>query len=333
MRFANPWVLIVCVFIPLVIYLSGRFEYKLNSSFRFSNQGFLGNIKPSLRVFLGRKIVYLRALGLLLLVMALARPQAPVEETKVFVEGVDIVLALDTSGSMQAMDFEMGGKRFDRLTVVKGVVEEFIKNRPNDRIGLVAFSSQAYTVCPLTLDHEWLDKNLERVQLGMIEDGTAIGAAISGAVNRLKGTESKEKVVILLTDGVNNAGKISPMAAAEAAKALNIRIYTIGVGTKGLAPFPVQDRFGNIVLQPVEIDMDEELLEKIAQITGGEYFKATDTQSLWDIYKEIDKLEKTEIEEVGYLRFNELFGMFLFPALFILMLEIILSNTVLRRLP
>lgn len=167
----------------------------------------------------------------------------------------------------------------------------------------------------------------------MIEDGTAIGAAISGAVNRLKGRKAKEKVIILLTDGVNNAGKISPLAAAEAAKALDTRIYTIGVGTKGLVPFPARDGLGNTVLQPVEIDMDEDLLKKIAEITDGEYFKATDTQSLWDIYGEIDKLEKTKIEEVGYLRFNELFSMFLFPALFLLLTEIILSNTVLRRIP
>jgi Ca-activated chloride channel family protein len=267
------------------------------------------------------------------MIVALARPQEPIDETKVFVEGINMVLALDTSGSMMAMDFEMAGNRVDRLAVVKMVVEEFVKHRPNDRIGVVAFASQAYTVCPLTLDHDWLEKNLERVKLGMIEDGTAIGSAITASLNRIKGIEAKDKVVILLTDGRNNAGKISPISAAEAAKAIGVRIYTIGVGTKGLVPYPVKDMFGNVVLQPVEIEMDEDLLKKIADTTGGRYFRATDTASLWDIYKEIDKLEKTKIEEIGYHNYNELFPWFLYPGLLILLLEIFLSNTIFRRIP
>jgi len=333
MKFADPWVILLCVLLPLLVYITKRMRFRMQSSLRFSSQDIVKGLKPSLRVILSENLIYVRALCLVFVILAAARPQMPIEETKIFVEGIDIALAVDTSGSMRAMDFEMGGRRFDRLTVVKNVMEEFIKQRPNDRIGIVAFASLAYTVCPLTLDHDWLERNLERVKIGMIEDGTAIGAAITGALNRLKGTDAKDKIIILLTDGRNNAGKISPIAAAEAAKALGVRIYTIGAGTKGLAPYPVKDRFGDTILQPVEIEIDEELLKQIADITGGMYFRATDTDSLWDIYKEIDKLEKTEIEEVGYNRYEELFGFFLFPALILLVLEIVLSNTLLRRVP
>ncbi len=333
MRFANPWAFVFIIFIPLLVYAAKKFEDGIHASFRFSNKELVKRLRPSLRLILSNNMIYVRGLCLMFLVLATARPQLPLEETKIFVEGVDIVLTIDTSGSMRAMDFEMGGRRFNRLEVVKVVVEEFIKNRPNDRIGMVAFSALSYTICPLTLDHDWLERNIERVKIGMIEDGTAIGSAISASLNRLKDTEAKDKVIILLTDGRNNAGKISPVSAAEAAKALGVKIYTIGAGTKGLAPYPVKDRFGDTVLQPVEIEIDEELLKRIADTTGGMYFRATDTQSLWDIYKEIDKLEKTKIEEVGYNYYEELFSFFLFPALFLLVLEIILSNTILRRIP
>ncbi len=333
MRFVNFWALGLSVFIPLLVYTAKKFENRMRSSFRFPDQGLIRGLKPSLRLRSSGNVVYLRALCLLLIVLAIARPQLPVQETKVFVEGVDIVLVIDTSGSMRAMDFEMGGKRFDRLTVVKNVVEEFIKKRPNDRIALVAFASLAYTVCPLTLDHDWVGRNLERVRIGMIADGTAIGSAISAALNRFKGTEAKDKVIILLTDGRNNAGKVSPLSAAEAANALGVRIYAIGTGTKGLVPFPVKNMFGDTVLQPVEIEIDEGLLKKMAGITDGRYFRATDTVGLWDIYREIDRLEKTEIEERGYNRYRELFGVFLFPALCLLLMEIVLSGTLLRRIP
>jgi Ca-activated chloride channel family protein len=275
----------------------------------------------------------MRAACLVLLILAAARPQSFVEETKIYVEGIDIVLAIDTSTSMRAMDFEIGGRRVDRLYVVKRAVEDFIRKRMNDRIGMVAFAALPYTVCPLTLDHDWLEKNLERVRIGMIEDGTAIGSAISSSLNRLKDTEAKGKIIILLTDGINNAGKISPAVAAEAAKALGVRIYTIGAGKRGLAPYPVQDMFGNKILRPMSVEIDEELLKKIADTTGGRYYRATDTESLKDIYREIDKLEKVPIEEVGFSSFNELFAVFLIPALILLISEIVLANTFLRRLP
>lgn len=275
-----------------------------------------------------------RAFSLVLLVLALARPQSAIEKTKIFVEGIDIVLAVDTSGSMRAMDFEIKGKKVDRLEVVKNVVRDFIERRPNDRIGMVAFSANAYTVCPLTLDHDWLEKNIDRVKIGMIKkDGTAIGSAISASLNRIKDTEAKEKIIILLTDGRNNAGRVSPKLAAEAALALGVRVYTIGAGTKGLAPYPVKDMFGKTVLRPVEIEIDEKLLREIADMTGGMYFRATDTQSLEKIYEKIDKLEKTPMEETGYNVYKELFGFVLIPGLALLLLEVILANTWLRRIP
>ncbi len=332
-RLANPWVLFLAVLIPLLVYLVEKFERRFQGTFRFSNKDLVSDMKPSWRVTLVHNMSYMRAAALLFFILAVSRPQAVLEETRIHVEGIDIVLAVDTSSSMLAMDFEMGGKRFNRLDVVKNVVEVFIDKRPNDRIGLVAFSALAYTVCPLTLDHDWLEKNLERVRIGLIKDGTAIGSAISASLNRLKDSETKEKIIILLTDGRNNAGRISPMAAAEAARALGVRIYTIGAGTKGLAPYPVKDMFGNTVLRPVKIEIDDALLKNIAKTTDGMYFRATDTESLWDIFTEIDKLEKTPMEETGYNTYRELFGYLLIPGLLILFGEIVLSNTVFRRIP
>ncbi len=333
MRFDNPWILLLCFLAPLLVWAEKRLQSRSKSTFRFSNIDLVSSLKPSLRIILSENMVYLRALSLIFIIFALARPQMPIEETRIYVEGVDIVLAVDTSTSMRAMDFEIDGKRVDRLEVVKRVVEDFIAKRPDDRIGMVAFAAFAYTVCPLTLDHDWLEKNLERVKIGMVEDGTAIGSAISSSLNRLKDSEAKEKIIILLTDGRNNAGRITPMVAAEAAQALGIKAYTIGAGTRGLAPFPVKNMFGETVLQPVEVEIDEGLLKGIAETTGGEYFRATDTESLQNIYEEIDKLEKTRMEEVGYNRYRELFAMFLIPGICLLLLQILLSNTVLRRIP
>ncbi len=333
LRFANPWMLAACVLIPPVIYFVRRFEKRIAGSLRFSDRGMFDGIKASARVVLSRKLIYLRAICLVLFVLAMARPQSAIEKTRVLIEGIDIVLAVDTSTSMRAMDFRIGNRRYDRLEVVKNVVADFIEKRPNDRIGMIAFSALGYTVCPLTLDHDWLEKNLDRVKIGMITDGTSIGAAISASLNRLKDTESKGKIIILLTDGRNNAGRLSPITAAEAAKALGVRIYTIGAGTKGMAPYPVKDMYGNTVLQPVEIEIDEELLKRIADITDGEYFRATDTDSLKKIYERIDELETTPIEETGYNIYKELFGLMLIPALALLLLEILLSNTLLRRIP
>jgi len=331
MIFKDIWVLL---FIPVVILLVYFWKRRdVSSSLRFSSKELIKSFRPTLRLLLSRTLVYLRMAALILILLALARLRVPLEETKVRTEGIDIVLTVDCSGSMLAEDFKINGRRQNRLEVAKKVIENFIRMRKSDRIGMVAFAARAYTVCPLTLDYDWLIKNLERVEIGAIEDGTAVGSAISSSLSRLEDSQAKSETIILLTDGVNNTGKISPLTAAEATKALGVKIYTIGVGTRGLVPYPVKDPWGRTVYQEVEIPLDEETLEEIARITGGRYFRATDTESLKDIYTEIDKLEKTPVEEVGYQEYKELFPGFLVAGLIILILEIVLSDTVLRRLP
>ena len=331
MSFRDPLFLLL---IPLVLagayYLRNR---KIKASLTFPTDRILKQVRPSPKVLFSKNIYLLRIIALCLIAAALARPQSPVEESRIQTEGIDIVLALDVSTSMLAEDFTLQGKRVNRLDAVKDVVQSFIEGRKNDRIGLIAFAGRAYTVSPLTLDYSWLLQNLERVKIGMIKDGTAIGLGLASSLNRLKDTEAKSKVVILLTDGRNNAGDISPSLAAEAARALGIKVYTIGAGTKGLAPYPVRDFFGNKVYQSVKIDIDEDSLMDIAAKTGAKYFRATDTKSLRKIYGEIDKMEKTPIEEKGYLEYKELFTGLLGFALALVLLEVGLSNTILRRIP
>ncbi|MFA6357949.1 MAG: VWA domain-containing protein [Candidatus Omnitrophota bacterium] len=328
----NPFVLIL---IPLAVmlFLYKEKKPKTVSAFKFSSGELVGGVKSSFKLKLSQKMIFLRILAVILIIFALSRPQSPVADSKIQSEGIDIVLAIDCSTSMLAEDFKLGGQRQSRVEVVKSAVKDFIAGRKNDRIAIVAFAARAYTVCPLTLDYGWLLDNLERVKTGLIEDGTAIGSGIATSLNRLKEAKAKSKVVILLTDGRNNTGKISPMTAAEAAKALKIKIYTIGAGSKGPVPYPVKDFFGNTVYQPVQIDIDEDTLIKIADSTGGKYFRAQDTEGLRKIYKEIDGLEKTIIEDKGYLEYNELFTVFLILGLAVLLLDIILSNTILRKIP
>ncbi|MEW6601668.1 MAG: VWA domain-containing protein, partial [Nitrospirota bacterium] len=302
-------------------------------SLRFPTGSLLEGLKTTPRLRFFRGIIFLRMASLFLIIIALARPQLMLQERSIETEGIDIVLAIDTSTSMLAEDFELGGKRNNRLEVVRDVVKDFISHRRSDRIGIVAFAGNAYTVAPLTLDYGWLMQNLERVKIGMTEDGTAIGSGISTALNRLKDSEAKGKVVILLTDGRNNAGKISPLTAADAARALNIKVYTIGAGSKGLVPYPAKDFFGNTFYRQVQIDIDDETLKKIAEKTKALYYRATDTKSLRNIYAEIDRIEKTPIEEKGYTEYKELFHLFLVPALLLLLSEVILRNTWLRRIP
>jgi len=323
------------ILIPVVIlfFLYNRKKQDSVSAFKFSSGELVGRLKNSFKLKLSQNLIYLKFLAVALLIFALARPQTPVADSKIQSEGIDIVLALDCSTSMLAEDFKLGGQRQSRIEVIKNVVKDFIMGRKNDRIAIVAFASRAYTVCPLTLDYGWLLDNLERVKTGLVEDGTAIGSGIATSLNRLKDSKAKSKVVILLTDGRNNMGKISPLTAAEAAKALKIKVYTIGAGAKGMAPYPVKDFFGNTVYQPMEIDIDEDTLIKIADTTEAKYFRATDTESLRKIYKEIDAFEKTTIEDKGYLEYNELFSVFLILAVSILLLDIVLSNTILRKIP
>jgi Ca-activated chloride channel family protein len=278
-----------------------------------------------------RGALRLGALGLLIL--ALARPQQGLGTADVEASGIDIVLAIDVSGSMAALDFQSEGKPGSRLDAVKKVVEDFVAGRPNDRLGLVAFAGRPYLVSPLTLDHDWLVRGLERLRIGLVEDGTAIGSGIASSVNRLRDRRAKSRVVILLTDGVNNSGKVSPLTAADAARALGVRVYTIGAGTRGEAPMPIVDRFGRqrIVMTPV--DVDEETLQKVAETTGAKFFRATDTDSLRRIYEEIDQLEKTTETMKHFEEYRELFPWAILGALSLLCLEALRAASTRRGLP
>ncbi len=268
-----------------------------------------------------------------LMIVGLARPQRAHGRTQVTANGIDIVLALDVSGSMQALDFRMNNERVNRIEVVKSVVSKFIDERPDDRIGIIAFAGAPYLVSPITLDHDWLQQNLERVAVGGADDGTAIGSAIAASVNRLRLTQAKSKVVVLLTDGVNNTGKISPLAAAEAARAMGVKVYTVGVGVRGDAPIPVHDAAGNTRIIMARVDVDEKALQAVADETGGKFYRATDTGSLQKIYEEINRFEKTAQTVQKFEHTEELYPWALIPALCILGLSLLLQQTRLRRLP
>lgn len=271
----------------------------------------------------------LRLMATILLILALARPQTGTGEEKTTEHVVDIVIALDVSGSMATLDFHPD----NRLVAAKLEASEFIKNRPKDRIGFVIFAGQSITQSPLTTDHDAVLSLVNQIQLGMVEDGTAIGLGLASAVNRLKSSEAKSKVVILLTDGVNNAGEIDPLTAADLAKQFGIRVYTIGVGKEGEAFLPVNDpQFGTRMLR-VRTQIDERMLANISSKTGGQYFRAQDEHALREIFKEIDKLERTEITVDRYMHYEEHYFMFLWPALFILLLEIFWTNFLIVRLP
>ncbi len=285
------------------------------------------------RVGRGGWLLALRLAALALLVLALARPRQGLGSVDVEASGVDIVLAIDVSGSMRALDFELDGHRASRLAVVKDVVRRFIEDRPDDRIGMVAFAARPYLVSPLTLDHDWLVRNLSRLEVGLIEDGTAIGSAIAAAANRLRDLPGRSRVAILLTDGVNNAGKVSPLVAAEAARAVGVRVYTIAAGTEGEAPMPVRDAFGRERIVPVAVEVDEQTLAEVAKVTGAAFFRATDASSLRRIYRRIDRLEKTRARRRHYERYRELFAWPLLAGLGLLTLELALAETRLRRLP
>jgi Ca-activated chloride channel family protein len=329
--FKDPAVFWLLLLLPLVFLIER--SRRSGSSFTFSSGELLDGIKSTARVRLGKMLIVLKITALALMIIALARPQAILENSKTVSEGVDIVLALDTSTSMLAEDFMIGNRRINRYDLVKEVVKDFIKKRKDDRIGIVAFAARAYTVCPLTTDYSWLLENLDRVRVGMIEDATAIGSAIASSINRLRTSKTKSRIIILLTDGVNNAGNISPQVAAEAAKALKIKIYAIAVGTKGLSPYPLKDYYGRTVYKNIPIEIDEESLKKIADTTGGKYYLASDSEKLRRIYDEINRLEKSNIEHLGYREYSELFPFFLLPGLLLLAAEVLLSNTVFLKVP
>ena len=329
-RFEDPWLLFFLIIIPILLVYQWKGVGK--SRVRFSSLDTLKKLKRPTSLLMSYVLVLLRCLALVLLIIALARPQSGTKASEVLTEGIDIMLCLDTSGSMQALDFKWKDERHNRLEVVKNVVSDFIKGRTNDRIGMVVFGEEAFTQCPLTLDYGVLLNFLDQVEIGMAGDSTAIGSALGTCVNRLKERESKSKVIILLTDGRNNAGSLSPQTAAEIAETYSIKTYTVGVGTTGEVPFLVDTIFGKKYMYQ-RVDLDEETLKEIATVTGGSYFKATDTETLEEIYRKIDKLEKTKVEVKEYMEYEELFGWFLLSALLCILIEVTLRNTRFRKIP
>ena len=325
--FAYPWVLYFIFVIPILVawYLwKGR---KKQAAITYSSLKMFEKIPATFKEHLRHLPFALRMLALIFLIIALARPQNFSAGQSVNAEGIDIAMVLDISGSMLAEDFKP-----NRLDAAKNVIDNFVSARTTDRIGLVIFSREAFTQCPLTIDYSVLRNLLGDIRTGMIEDGTAIGNGIANGINRLKDSDAESRVIILLTDGVNNAGEVDPISAAEIASTFGIRIYTIGVGTRGQAPYPVQTPFGTRY-QMVPVEIDEVILKKIADITGGEYFRATNNRALEEIYNKIDKMEKTKIEITSYRNAKELFAGWLGVGFILLLLELLASKTILRKLP
>jgi Ca-activated chloride channel family protein len=326
-EFANPSFLYLLILIPLLIvwywfkHLRSYPEIQVSSTEAFSKKN------KTLKQYFYHILLFFRLSAYALLIVVMARPQSSTSRKDVSIEGIDIVMAMDISGSMLAQDFKP-----NRLEASKDVASAFIENRPNDRVGLVIFSGETFTQCPLTTDHTVLQNLFKDVKSGMIEDGTALGDGLATAVNRLRKSDAISKVIILLTDGVNNMGSIDPVSAAEIAKLYGIRIYTIGVGSRGLAPYPVQTPFG-IQYQDVEVKIDEKLLQRVAQMTDGLYFRATNKRKLEDIYSEIDKLEKSKIDVTEFSKKHEEFLPFALMAVVLLLAEILLRNTIFRNTP
>jgi Ca-activated chloride channel family protein len=331
MRFLQPEWFWALTLLPLVMLWRGR--RGPIAAIQYSDVGLARAVARRTRSRIGNWVWLPAVFAGVLMIVGLARPQRGHSRTEVTANGIDIVLGLDVSGSMQALDFLIDNQRVNRIEVVKSVVGKFIDERPNDRIGLIAFAGAPYLVSPITLDHDWLQQNLERVAIGGVDDGTAIGSAIAAAVNRLRTTPAKSKVVILLTDGMNNTGKISPLAAAEAARALGVKVYTIGVGVRGKAPVPVRDEAGNMRLVMAQVDVDEKTLQTVADQTGGKFYRATDTDSLQRIYEQINRLETTAQTVQKFEHFDELYPWALLPALAILGFSFLLQHTRYRRLP
>jgi Ca-activated chloride channel homolog len=326
-HFANPSFLWLLLLIPLLTLWYVWKQRRLTASIRHSSLDVLRSIPSGWRAHARHLPFVLRMCALALLVVAFARPQSSARGETVYREGIDITIVLDISGSMLAEDF-----RPNRLEAAKTVAKDFILGRKSDRIGLVIFAGESFTQCPLTTDYDVLIDLLMKVKTGFIQDGTAIGDGIANAVNRMKDSKAKSRVMILLTDGVNNMGSIDPATAAEIAATFGIRMYTVGVGTRGTAPYPVKTPFGTQYHQmPVEID--EVMLRQVAELTGGEYFRATNNRALRDIYERIDKMERTRVEVTEYHRYTELFYTFVLYALGLFLLEMLLRALVFRKIP
>ena len=325
-NFINPeFLFLLAIPVAYIIWLSLR-KRNLSSEILFSNTKSIKHLK-TLKIKLRNLPIILKLISCCLLIFALARPQSSINWEESTTEGIDIVLSMDISGSMLAEDLKP-----NRLEASKDVAVDFISKRINDRIGLVIFSGESFTQCPLTTDHNVLINLFKDVKSGMVEDGTAIGMGLATAVNRLKDSKAISKVIILLTDGVNNKGVVAPFTAAEIAKKFGIRVYTIGVGTEGFAPYPFQTPFG-IQYQDVEVQIDEKTLQDIASVTDGKYFRATNNSKLKEIYKDIDKLEKSKIEVTEFHKRSEEFLRFAFPALLLLLSSFILEISYLKQIP
>lgn len=327
MEFAHPsYLYLLLLLIPLIAWYIFKLS-KTQASFKLASTNAFSGMPQTVKVYLRHLPFVLRLISIALIIIVLARPQSINSWQETETQGIDIVLAVDISGSMLAQDLTP-----NRLVAAKKVAAEFITDRPNDKIGLVIFAGESFTQCPLTTDHKVLLNLLNEVDFGMVEDGTAIGLGLANSVNRLKDSESQSKVVILLTDGTNNRGQIAPLTAADLARSYGIRVYTIGVGTQGVAPTPVQTPFG-IKIQNVEVDIDEKTLTEIASITGGQYFRAEDNVGLSNIYEEIDEMEKYLINVQNITRKKELYLPFALFAVGLLLIELILRRTWLRSIP
>ncbi|MCX7986306.1 MAG: VWA domain-containing protein [Bacteroidales bacterium] len=327
MVFDNPKAfLLLLLLLPVIVWYLKKWKSS-TASLQVSDVSRFAGIKTSGKIWLRHLAFALQLLSMAMIITALARPQSTNKWRNITTEGIDIVLTLDISGSMLAADFKP-----NRLEAAKEVGAEFIAGRPNDRIGLVVFAAESFTQCPLTTDHATLLNLMKNIKMGMINDGTAIGMGLATAVNRLKDSKSPSKVIILLTDGVNNQGSIAPITAAEIAKTFGIRVYTIGVGTRGMAPYPVQTPFGT-QYQDMEVEIDEPLMQQIAQITGGKYFRATNNQKLREIYKEIDKMEKNRVEVKEYKRRDEEYFAFGLAAFILLLCSLAIRQGFIVSLP
>jgi Ca-activated chloride channel family protein len=339
MTFAHPWLLLLLLLPPILAWLKGKRGRP--PAFLYSSVQLVRALLNVSRSRAGGFLAALRWLALAVFIFALAQPRFTKSQTQVKASGIDIAVAMDLSGSMASEDFEVGGGRLSRIEMAKAVLKRFIEKRPGDRIGLIAFGTDAYIAAPITLDHDFVLRNLDRFAIDPYDprnnliDGshTAIGSGLSTAVNRLRELKSKSKIVILMTDGQNNSGKLAPLTVAEAAQTLGVKVYTIGVGMRGNAPMPTLDVWGRRTQVPVPVDIDEDTLTKIADMTGGKYYRADNAEHFQQIYAEIDKLEKTEAVVKKYTEFNELFAWFVSGGLAVLLVEQILKHTILRRLP
>ena len=325
-EFANPKLLWLLLLVPLAILWYVLRHKKQEASVRFSDMKGFTQLPKTWKAYLRHLLFALKMAALALLIVALARPQSASTNSTSNIEGIDIVMAMDVSGSMLARDLKP-----DRLTAAKRVASDFVEGRPGDRMGLVIFSGETFTQVPLTTDHAVMLNMLGEMKNGLIDDGTAIGDGLATAISRLKDSEAISKVVILLTDGLNNAGSVDPYTAGEMAKLFGIRVYTIGVGSYGTAPYPVQTPFGTQI-QQMKVEIDEKLLTQIAGMTGGKYFRATSNQKLDEVYQEIDKLERSKIEVTEFRRLHEEFYPLVAWALALLLLEFLLRKTIFRTL-